>query len=137
MCPAPARTTSVAGATGIINLVYRAGKLYGTTHQSQFFIYDIATRKVAHLTAGQFGPARQQSLAIGPDGNLYGITWMSLFRWQPTGKLEELWRVKGRPAKPYGGSLFHTGAAIIGERLYFSHQAKVMSVRLPLEQSLR
>jgi len=125
----------VAGATGIINLVYRAGKLYGTTHQSHFFIYDIATRKVAQLTAGHFGPARQQSLAIAPDGNLYGITWMSLFRWRPTGKLDELWRVKGRPAKPYGGSLFHTGAAIIRDRLYFSHQAKVMSVRLPLERS--
>ncbi|MEI8063581.1 MAG: hypothetical protein WCH84_05915 [Verrucomicrobiota bacterium] len=127
----------VPGATGILNLVYRGGKLYGTTHKSQFFIYDIATRKVEQLTVSPFGPARQQSLAIGPDGNLYGITWMSLFRWRPSGELEELWQVKGRSAKPYGGSLFHTGAAIIGGRLYFSNQASVMSVQLPLKRSLR
>ena len=70
---------------------------------------------------------------LGPDGNIYGITWMVLFRWRPeTGKIEELYRCMGDDAKkPFGGSLFDRGAIIIGTRIYFSCGAHVMSLRLP------
>jgi streptogramin lyase len=127
--------TPVPGAKGIINLLYRRGRLYGTTHQGHFFVFDPETWKVLSVAEPGFSAVRQQSMAFGPDGHIYGITWMSLFRWRTdNGTVEELWRVVGEPAKPYGGSLFHRGAAIIKDRLYFSSGSQVLSVRLPLER---
>ena len=87
------------------------------------------------MIPSEISAAREQSLCFGPDGNLYGITWMVLFRWRPeTGKIEELRRCMGDDAKGFaGGSLFHRGAVIIGDRFYFSCGPKVMSLRVPLE----
>jgi hypothetical protein len=128
------RFAPVPGETGITNLIYSAGKLYGTTRpRNTFFVCDPRSRRIERLVPSRFSGAREQSMSIGPDGNVYGITWMSLFRFRPNGKVEELWRVKGRSAKRYGGSLFHRGAAILGDRMYFSCGANVMSLRLPLD----
>jgi len=122
----------VAGESSINNLIYRDGKLYGTTHpQTTFFVLDVASRMIVRVVKSKFGGAREQSMSLATDGNIYGITWMSLFRWSPDGAVEELIRCKGKDAKPYGGSLFHRGAAIIDGRFFFSSGASVMSIRLP------
>ena len=116
------------------NLLYRDGKLYGTVG-FQFFCFDVATRKTDYVVQSEISGPRPHSLSFGPDGNLYGITWMVLYRWRPeTGKIEELYRCLGDDAKPFAsGSLFHRGAVIINGRIYFSCGPKVMSLRLPLE----
>ena len=89
-----------------------------------------------YVVSPEISGAREQSMCLGPDGNIYGITWMVLFRWQPeTGQVAELYRCLGEDAKPFGGSLFHRGAVIIDDRYYFSCGPKLMSLPLPLEQA--
>ena len=122
------------GITDMSNLLYRAGKLYGTTG-FKFFRFDVATRTLDYVVKSEISGPRPHSLCVGPDGNLYGITWMVLYRWRPeTGQIEELYRCLGDDAKGFaGGSLFHRGAVIIDGRYYFSCGPKVMS--LPVEMA--
>ena len=125
----------VPGENGIINLLFLNGKLYGSTRpRFTFFVANPETRAVEKIIPSAISAVREQSMSVASDGNIYGITWMALFRWRPDGDVETLWRLVGRPARKYGGSLFHRGAAIVGPRLYFSCGARVMSVRLPLER---
>ncbi|MCG3146668.1 MAG: hypothetical protein PCFJNLEI_00102 [Verrucomicrobiae bacterium] len=120
------------GMRSMSNLLYRDGKLYGTSG-FKFFCFDPQKRALDYLIDSAISGPREHSLCFGPDGNLYGITWMVLFRWRPaTGQIEELYRCKGADAKAYpGGSLFHRGAIIIGGRYYFSCGPKIMSLPLP------
>ncbi len=124
-----------AGLQTINNLLYRDGKVYGTTGKEfAFFRFDVKSRTLDYKVPSEISGVRDQSMCWGPDGNIYGITWMVLFRWRPdTGKIEELYRCMGEEAKPYDGSLFHRGAVIKDGRIYFSCGAKVMSMKLPLE----
>jgi hypothetical protein len=128
----------IPGATGIINLLYVRGKLYGNSRAPgmvfNFFCFDPATRKVVYVIPSDISAVREQSMSLGPDGNIYGITWITLFRWRPeAGTIDVLVRTPEKEAARYsGGSLFHRGAAIIGGRLYFSCGAQVRSMRLPL-----
>ncbi len=125
----------IPGATGILNLRYRDGKLYGTTGSNySIFRFDVKTRSLDYLLPLQISAVREQSMCWGPDGNIYGITWLSLFRWRPaTGKIEVLYRCIGKQAQRYpGGSLFHRGAVIIGDRFYFSCGPRIASLRIPL-----
>jgi len=126
------------GVNGILNLLYLDGKLYGTTGGTTrgnftFFRFDPATRKMDYIVPSKISGVREQSMCIGPDGNIYGITWITLFRWHPeTGKIEVLYRCSRRDSKRYpGGSLFHRGAVIIDGRIYFSCGPNVRSLRLP------
>ena len=124
----------IPGMKGINNLLFRAGKLYGTSGFN-FFCYDLPRRTMDYVVPAVTG-VREQSMTFGADGNIYGITWMTLFRWRPaTGQIEELYRCLGADAKPFGGSLFHRGAVIIDDRYYFSCGPKLMSLPLPLEQA--
>ena len=119
---------------GFSNLLYRDGKLYGTTG-FKFFCFDPATRQLDYVVDSPISGPRPHSLCFGTDGNLYGITWMVMYRWRPaTGQIEELYRVMGEDAKPFdGGSLFHRGAIIIDGRYYFSCGPQVLS--LPVEMA--
>ena len=127
------KVAPVPGIRHMSNLLYRAGKLYGTTG-FQFFRFDPATRTTDYVVQSEISGPRPHSLCFGPDGNLYGITWMVLYRWQPaTGTIEEMSRCMGEDAQPFGGSLFHRGAVIINGRFYFSCGPRVMSLRVPLE----
>ena len=130
----------IPDVTGILNLLYLDGKLYGTTGGAvrgnfSFFRFDPQSRAMDYVIPSKISGVREQSMCLGPDGNIYGITWITLFRWHPeTGKIEVLYRCSPRESKRYpGGSLFHRGAVIIGDRLYFSCGPKVMSLRIPLE----
>lgn len=128
----------VPGATGITNLLYIKGKLYGNSRapglKFTFFCFDPASRKMEYVIPSDISAVREQSMSVGPDGNIYGITWITLFRWRPeTGKIDVLARTSAKEAAGYsGGSLFHRGAVIIGDRYYFTCGARVMSMRLPL-----
>ena len=131
------------GIVGVLNLLYLDGKLYGTTGGTTdcgfcFFRFDPQTRTMDYVVPSKISGVREQSMCIGPDGNIYGITWITLFRWRPeTGKIEVLHRCPPRESKRHpGGSLFHRGAVIIGNRFYFSCGPKVMSLRIPLEASV-
>ena len=129
---------AVPGATGITNLLYIKGKLYGNSRAPgmafTFFRFDPATRTMDYVIPSAISAVREQSMSVGPDGNIYGITYLTVFRWRPEqGKIEALFQTTEKEAASFsGGSLFHRGAAIIGERMYFSCGAQVMSVRLPL-----
>jgi hypothetical protein len=130
------RCVPVPGEERIAALLYLGGKLYGATWGAMtFFVFDVATQKVERVVKSRMSGAREESMARASDGNIYGITWRSLFRLRPNGDIDELWRCIGEPARKYGGSLFHRGAAIIDGRMYFSCGANVMSVRLPLENA--
>ena len=120
------------------NLLFHNGKLYGTTGKPfSFFCFDPQKRAMDYVVPSEISGAREQSLCLGPDGNIYGITWMVLFCWRPeTGKIAELYRCLGEDAKPFGGALFHRGAVIIKGRYYFSSGTKVMSMRIPLENAV-
>ncbi|MEI8316131.1 MAG: hypothetical protein WCG79_11860, partial [Verrucomicrobiota bacterium] len=110
------------------NLLYHAGKLYGTMGM-KFFCFDPVARKMDYVVDSQISAGRPQSMCFAADGNIYGITWMVMYRWRPeSGKIDELYRVMGDDAKPFGGSLFHRGAIIIDGRFHFSCGPKVMSV---------
>jgi hypothetical protein len=132
----------VPGMQSLDNLLYRDGKLYGTTGSSEpgpnrftFFRFDPVSRKMDYVVPSEISGVREQSLTFGPDGNIYGITWMVMFRWRPeTGRIEELYRCMGEDAKPFEGALFHRGAVVIDGRYYFSCGTKIMSVPLPLEK---
>ena len=126
------------GVTGILNLLWHDGRLYGTTGGTtsgnfSFFRFDAQSRAMDYVVPSKISGVREQSMCLGPDGNIYGITWITLFRWRPeTGKIAALHRCSPRESKRYpGGSLFHRGAVIIDGRLYFSCGPHVMSMRLP------
>ena len=128
------KQVAIPGVTEYLNLLWRDGKLYGTTGKPfSFFCFDPQTRAMDYVVPSEISGCREQSVCFGPDGNLYGITWMALFRWRPeTGQIEVLYRCAGEEAKQQpGGSLFHRGAVNVGDRFYFSSGAKVMSLRLP------
>jgi len=134
------KAVPLPGVVGFLNLLYLDGKLYGTTGGTtacnfRFFRFDPETRAMDYAEPSKISGVREQSLCIGPDGNLYGITWMTLFRWRPElGRIEVLYRCSPRDSRRYpGGSLFWRGAVIIGKRFYFSCGPKVMSLRIPLE----
>ena len=131
------KQAAIPGVTEYSNLLFHAGKLYGTvSNPFSFFCFDPQTRKLEYVVKSEISGVREQSICLGPDGNIYGISWLALFRWRPaTGKIEVLYRCLGEEAKPFGGSLFHRGAVIVGDRYYFSCGTKVMSLRIPLEQS--
>lgn len=121
------------GVKSTENLLHRAGKLYGTMGM-KWFRFDPATRTMDYVIDSKISAARPHSMCFGPDGNIYGITWMVMFRWHPeTGQVDELYRVMGDDAKPFGGSLFHRGAILIDGRLYFSCATKVMSLPVSYE----
>lgn len=127
------KKVAIPGVTTYNNLLFHAGKLYGTTGTKpfHFFCFDPRKRTMDYVIESQISGVREQSICLGPDGYIYGITWMVLFRWHPkTGKIEEVCRCMGEDAKPYGGSLFHRGAIIINGRYYFSCGSHVMSVKL-------
>jgi streptogramin lyase len=124
------------GVTGVLNLLHRDGKLYGSTGSNfSVFRFDVKRKAMDYLVPSDISAVREQSLCWGPDGNLYGITWVSFFRWRPeTGQMEVLYSSAGaRNAHSPGGSLFHRGAVIIGDRYYFSCGPRVMSLKVPLE----
>ena len=125
------------GTTGINNLHYLDGKLYGTgTGVYTFFRMDAAGRRVEMVFPSPWQGARPESMCLGPDGNFYGITWNCLFRWRPRGKPEAVFVATPAESKRFcGGSLFHRGAIIIDGRYYFSCGPNVMSVRLPPDPS--
>ena len=128
------KQVAIPGVADYGNLLYRDGKLYGTTGKPfSFFCFDLRKRALDYVLPSAISGVREQSLCFGPDGNIYGITWMVLFRWRPaTGQIDELYRCLGADAAPFGGSLFHRGAVIIANRIYFSCGSHVMSLRLPL-----
>ena len=126
------------GVTGILNLLWHEGRLYGTTGGTTsgnfaFFRFDPESRSMDYVVPSKISGVREQSMCLGPDGNIYGITWITLFRWRPeTGKIEVVHRCSPRESKRHpGGSLFHRGAVIIDGRYYFSCGPHVMSMRLP------
>lgn len=123
----------VPDETAVTNLLQQDGKLYGTTvPRGTFFVADARTGKVEKEYSAAFGAAREESMNWAPDGAIYGITWMALFRWQPGSAPEELLRhVDDETARRYGGSVFHRGAAIVANRLYFSSGSRLLSIQLP------
>ena len=127
------KQVAIPGVTDYSNLLFHNGKLYGTTGKPfSFFCFDPQKRALEYVIPSEISGIREQSLCLGPDGNIYGITWMVLFRWRPaTGQIEELYRCLGADAEPFGGALFHRGAVIINGRIYFSSGPRVMSLRLP------
>jgi hypothetical protein len=131
------KVTPLPDMKGVSNLLYRDGKLYGTTGFT-FFCFDVKTRSMEYVVKSEISGPRPHSICFGPDGSIYGITWMVLYRWRPaTGQIEELHRCLGDDAKGYaGGSLFHRGAIIIDGRYYFSCGPNVMSMQLPLEKPI-
>ena len=125
----------VAGENGIINLLHHKGKIYGTTRPKfTFFCFDVATKKMDYVIESKISACREQSMAMGPDGFIYGITWTSLFRWHlANGKIEVLYDTTQKQRDGYsGGSLFHKGAVIVRDRLYFTCGEYVMSLKLPI-----
>ena len=127
----------VEGETGITNLIHHKGLLYGTTRpKGAYFIVDPAQSKVIRLIPSPMSDASEQSMGLASDGNFYGTTWPSLFRWRPgvDGAVETLCVVWGDEAKRYGGAIFRGGGAVIGDRIYFRCGVRLLSMRLPLER---
>jgi len=127
------RVVPVEGTTGVNNLHWVDGLLYGTgVGNYTFFVLDPVTRKAVVVHPSAWGGARPESICRGPDGALYGLTWCCLFRWEAGKAPTVVMRCTGRVAAGFpGGSLFHRGAVIVGNRYYFSCGPQVMSMRLP------
>ncbi len=125
----------VPGAAAINNLHWHKGMLYGTsTRAFAFFVIDTLKRKVTHVYPSPWLGVRPESICLGPDGAFYGITWNTLFRWQPGQAPQAVMKCSSKASKDFdGGSLFHRGAVIIGDRYYFSCGPSVMSVQLDLK----
>lgn len=125
---------AIPGCNGVMNLLCRDGKLYGSSRvKFTFFRFDIAARKMDYVIESKIDAVREISMTFGPDGNIYGITYTTLFRWNPqTGEIVSLWTTLEEELKNYsGGSLFHRGAVIIDGRYYFSCGPRIMSLKLP------
>ena len=94
---------------------------------------DPARRAVAAVYRSPWLGLRPESLCVGPDGCLYGITWSTVFRWRPGAAPEAVHTCSAEECALFpGGSPFHRGAVIIGGRYYCSCGASVVSVKLPL-----
>lgn len=129
------RLVPVEGETGIANLIQHQGKLYGTTRpRGTYFVYDPDARRMERVIPSPISDASEQAMGLASDGNFYGTTWPSLYRWRPDGDVQSLVVIWGKEqAGPYGQAVFRGGGAIVDDRIYFMNGTRLLSMRLPLD----
>ncbi len=111
----------------IASLNFVAGKLCGTTRntalQQRFFALDPATGRTMHIAPTSVGPVELGNLRVGPDGMLYGLSYVyrALFQVDPdTYEIEEL--IKVRQADGYA-------MAVTEDGIYYAAGAALMRFR--------
>lgn len=120
----------VPGAKDITGLVARNGQIFGLAgafdRRNQLFVFDPQTRKVVHRSTLPAGIAVNatlwNSLAVGPDGDLYGLCTTGIYSIDP--KTYEV-RMKAR----YSGTIT-AGFALIGDQIYFASGSRIVKYDL-------
>ena len=112
----------------ITSLHYIAGSLWGTASKGlrgarhRFFRMDARTGKLRHMQTVPFAPIIRNNLRLGPDGWLYGLSYVGtrdLFRIHPqSGAVEAIARL---PDGARGYAL-----AVTRDGLYFGKGARLM-----------
>ena len=119
------RTVSslVAGPDGLIY-----GIAYGRNARGKdfrgIFVFDPMSRKfVRHLALPAQGGAPDNSLQLGQDGKIYGVTTEVVYRIEPGARtVEVLARIPGGLGIP---------GPLVGKTLYFARGPHLLSLQLP------
>lgn len=117
------RIIPVPGAHTITNLIVASdGQLFGFADQ-KLFEYDPATRHIKQLGRVNYGPLIYNSIATGPNNNLYGLASKGIYVIDPsTGKT----RLLHTTPKP-----ITSGGALVGNTFYFGSTSDIYQYRLP------
>ncbi len=118
------QTAPVPGAEEINSVEVGAdGFVYGLTAGGQFFVFDPIRRVVVKREdLSALGEVVRHSLGRSPDGVVYGVLGMAVFRVEPA---DHRVTVLAKPPVP-----ITAGLAVTGDRLYFASKANVWSCRL-------
>lgn len=115
------QTKPVPGEKSITDLIAANGKLYGFAGKT-LFVFDPATRKVVKTTPSNFSGLMYNSVALGPGGQIWGLTTDGIFTLNP--KTDALNLVVKAPAPIYGGFMLK------GNDIYFSCNADLYRYRI-------
>jgi hypothetical protein len=112
-------------------LALPGGQLYGIAAGrspegkgfEEIFVFDAARREVVHSMPVPGGSALDNSLQLGADGKIYGLTSSLLYSIDPkTRTFEEIYRLPGE---------FEVGGPLVGKTLYFATGHRLRSLTLP------
>jgi hypothetical protein len=89
----------------------------------EVFMFDPGRREFLRFIPLPKGGPLDNSLQLGADGEIYGLTWRVLFRIDPrTDTLEELFRLPGE---------FQVVGPLVGKTLYFATNHRLRSLTMP------
>jgi outer membrane protein assembly factor BamB len=124
-------TVPVPGATYITNLVTTAnGLVFGLagslSDANHLFVFDPAKRKTIYTATLPFhiNGNIYNSLALGPDGRLYGLYSSGVFSIDPKS-------YQARVEATYTGAELSAGFALSGHNLYFASGPKIVRYAIP------
>jgi hypothetical protein len=107
------------------------GRLYGIAvgrdsggeEFHEIFVFDPARREFVRSMPAPKGGVLDNSLQLGADGNIYGLSWSVLYRIDPkTDTLEELFHLRGE---------FQVVGPLVGKTLYFATNHRLRSLTMP------
>jgi streptogramin lyase len=121
-------TVPVPGATQIDNLItVPGGTIYGMAANKTLFVFDPRTRQVIQTMPLPFTAATgntYNSVALGPDGNIWGVTGDGIFTIDPRRNTA---RLVARSPEP-----ITAGFALEGNNLYYASGPNVYCYTLPI-----
>lgn len=111
-------TVPVAGARDLTDLILApSGLLFGIAGGTTLFAFDCAARAVVHAASLPFRGVPYNSVALGPDGHIWGLANAGIFRIDPTTCDVHLVAKAPEPVT--------AGFALAGDQLYFACGATI------------
>jgi hypothetical protein len=111
-------TAPVPGARELTDLLQAPnGLIFGIAGGETLFAFDATTRSVMHTAPLPFRGVPYNSVALGPDGGIWGLANRGVFRIDPTTREVRLVAEAPEPVT--------AGFALTGDRLYFACGANI------------
>ncbi|HVA91176.1 MAG TPA: hypothetical protein VNL71_15180, partial [Chloroflexota bacterium] len=111
-------TVPVPGARELTDLLQAPnGLIFGIANGETIFAFDVSTRSVVHTAPLPFRGVPYNSVALGPDGGIWGLATRGVFRIDPTTREVRLVAETPEPVT--------AGFALAGNHLYFACGANI------------
>jgi streptogramin lyase len=111
-------TAPVPGARELTDLIQAPnGLLFGIAGGTTLFVFDCATRMVMHTAPLPFRGVPYNCVALGPDGQIWGLANAGVFRVDPATYVVHLVAEAPEPVT--------AGFALLGDQLYFACGANI------------
>lgn len=117
-------TNPVPDARGVNDLIAANGKVYGFAGKN-FFVFDIASRKIIKSIASQFSGTPYNSVVLGPDGLIWGLATEGIFTIDPT---TDALALVAKAPEPITG-----GFGVLGHDIYYASDSAIYKCTMPQE----